>query len=157
MTRIYTPISIPLPMETVFNYVTTPGNWPQWHPSSRGVSGATDHSLEIGEQVTEKFLIGGRRGQVTWTVRDRVFPQRWVIEGTVAGAAGKGTITYTLRADEHGTLFEREFIYTMANPLLSLLGWLVVRRHMETESLQAVQQLKQVLIQQQASATSETP
>ena len=152
MARIYTPIHIPLPIETVFNYVTTPGNWPQWHPSSLGVSGATDHSLEIGEQVTEEFLVAGRRGETTWTVVERVFPQKWAIKATIAG----GIVTYSLRSQEDGTFFEREFVYNMGNPLLVLLDWLILRRRVEAESRKAVQQLKSILLQQHKEVTRET-
>ena len=55
MTRIYTVVHIRQPPERVFEFVITPGHWPTWHPSSLRVSGATDHSLELGEQVTEEF------------------------------------------------------------------------------------------------------
>ncbi len=64
MTRIYTTIRVEEPPERLFEYVTTPGNWPAWHPSSLGVSGATDHSLEPGETVTEEYTVAGRRGRV---------------------------------------------------------------------------------------------
>ena len=64
MTRIYTTAQIHTPADRVFDYVTTPGNWPVWHPSSLGVGGATDHSLEPDEQVTEEFQVAGRRGRV---------------------------------------------------------------------------------------------
>ena len=81
MTRIRKSIRIQTPVEEVFEYVTTPGNWPAWHPSSLGVEGATDHSLEPGEQVTEGYRVAGRRGRVVWTVRERETPRRWVIAG----------------------------------------------------------------------------
>jgi uncharacterized protein YndB with AHSA1/START domain len=109
MTRVYRAIEIDVPAEQVFDYVTTPGNWPDWHPSSLGVSGATDHSLEPGEQVTEEFLVAGRRGRVVWTVREREAPRRWVIEGRVE-AGGGGTITYTETPHAGGTTFERAFV-----------------------------------------------
>jgi membrane-bound lytic murein transglycosylase B len=38
----------------VFDLLTTPKNWPEWHPASISVAGATDHSLAIGEGVTRK-------------------------------------------------------------------------------------------------------
>ena len=66
MTRIPKSIDLPRPVEAVFDFVTTPGNWPQWHPSSRGVSGTTDHSLEVGEQVAEAFRVGWHRRNVVW-------------------------------------------------------------------------------------------
>lgn len=50
MTQIYTTIQIQTPIQRVFDYATTPGNRPDWHPSSLGVSGATDRSLEPGEK-----------------------------------------------------------------------------------------------------------
>ncbi len=144
MTYIYTTIQIQTPIERVFDYVTTPGNWPRWHPSSLGVSGATDHSLEPGEQVTEEFRVAGRRGRVVWTVLEREAPRRWVIEGQVEGGGG-GTITYTLAPHNSGTTFEREFVYDMPNPLLALLDRLLLRRRVEAESAEALRRLKEVL------------
>jgi uncharacterized protein YndB with AHSA1/START domain len=144
MTRIHKEIQINAPIEEVFDYVTTPGNWPEWHPSSLGVSGATDHSLEPGEQVTEEYRVAGRRGRVTWTVREREAPRRWVIEGHVEGGGG-GTITYTLTPRDGGTAFEREFVYAMPNALLALLDRLIFRRRVEAESAEALRRLKSEL------------
>lgn len=144
MTRVYKSVRIHTPIEQVFDYVTTPGNWPEWHPSSLGVSGATDHSLEPGEQVTEKYLVAGRRGSVVWTVRERAAPRRWVIDGQVVGGGG-GTITYTLTPQDGATNFERDFVYAMPNALLALLDRLVLRRRVEAESAEALRRLKGVL------------
>jgi uncharacterized protein YndB with AHSA1/START domain len=144
MTRVYTTIQIDTPIQRVFDYVTTPGNWPEWHPSCLGVSGATDHSLEPGEKVTEEFRVAGRRGRVLWTVREREFPSHWVIDGRAEGGGG-GTITYTLKPHNGDTTFERELVYTMPNLLLALLDRLVLRRRVEAESAEALWRLKQVL------------
>ncbi len=144
MARVYTTIQIDTPIERVFNYVTTPGNWLEWHPSCLGVSGATDHSLEPGEKITEEFRVAGRRGRVLWTVRERVVPSNWVIDGRAEGGGG-GTITYTLTPHNGGTIFEREVVYTMPNLLLALLDRLVLRRRVEAESAEALWRLKQVL------------
>jgi uncharacterized protein YndB with AHSA1/START domain len=144
VTRIHTTIRIDEPVERVFEYATTPGNWPEWHPSSLGVSGARDHSLEPGEQVTEEFLVAGRRGRVMWTVREREAPRRWVIDGEVEGGGG-GTITYTITPSADGTTFERDFVYSMPNRFLALLDGLVLHRRVEAESTEALRQLKQAL------------
>jgi uncharacterized protein YndB with AHSA1/START domain len=144
MTRVYKTTWIRAPIERIFDYVTTPGNWPAWHPSSLGVSGATDHSLEPGERMTEEFRVAGRRGRVIWTVQERVAPHRWVIDGRVKGDGG-GRITYTLTPHEGGTTFEREFVYTMSNPLRAVLDRLVLRRRVEAESAEALRRLKDVL------------
>lgn len=144
MTRILTTTRIQAPAEEVFDYVTTPENWPEWHPSSLGVSGATDHSLEPGEVVTEDYRVAGRRGRVVWTVRERVAPRRWVIEGKT-GEGGGGTITYTLAPEADGSNFEREFVYAMPNALMALLDRLIFRRRIEAESAEALRRLKGVL------------
>ena len=144
MTRIRSEIQLNVPVEEVFDYVTTPGNWPNWHPSSLGVSGATDHPLEPGEKVTEEYLVAGRRGSVVWTVRERIPPRRWVIEGTVAGGGG-GEITYTLTPQDDRTIFERDFVYTMPNALMALLDRLVLRRRVQAESAEALRRLRDVL------------
>ena len=146
MSRVVTRATIARPPEEVFAYVTTPSHWPEWHPSSLGVTGATDHSLVAGEEVTESFLVAGRRGKANWTVRERAEPRRWVIFGQVKGG-GTGTIAYTLAPQDGGTLFEREFTYEMNNPLLALLDRLVLRRRIEAESSEALRRLKERLEQ----------
>ena len=86
MTRIYTTATIACPLAALYDYVTTPAYWPEWHPSSLGVSDGAEHSLLLGERVTERFLVAGRRGSVVWTVTEREEPQRWVIVGAIEGA-----------------------------------------------------------------------
>jgi uncharacterized protein YndB with AHSA1/START domain len=146
MTRIITSATIMRPIEAVYDYVTTPGHWPEWHPSSLGVTGATDHSLQVGEQVTERFLVAGRRGEVVWAVRERDAPRWWVIEGTITSAGGGGgTVSYQLVPLEGVTQFTREFSYPLPNVVYMLLDALVVRRRVTAESAEAIRRLKQRL------------
>jgi uncharacterized protein YndB with AHSA1/START domain len=147
MTIIVTREVIRRPIAEVFDYVTTPAHWLVWHPSSLGLRGATDHSLRIGEEVTEDFKVAGRRGSVTWKVIAREAPERWAIQGIVAGG-GSGTITYTLTVVADGTAFCREFAYAMPSRLTELLDRLFVRRRIEKESVEAVRRLKQALERQ---------
>lgn len=142
MTRIYTAIHIDQSVHELFDFVTTPDNWPQWHPSSLGVTGATDHPLAVGEQVTEEYRVAGRQGKVVWTVVERDAPHRWVIDGKIVGRNTGGTVVYTLHQNGGGTLFQREFTYPTPTPYLAVLDRLLVRRRVQHESEQAVRQLK---------------
>jgi uncharacterized protein YndB with AHSA1/START domain len=151
MTQIITSATIQCPVERVFDYVTTPGHWPDWHPSSLGVSGATDHSLLVGEQVTERFLVAGRRGEVVWTVREREAPRRWIIDGVITtGGGGSGVVSYNLTPRGGATEFIRNFTYPLPNLALALLDALLVRRRIQAESEQATRQLKRWLESSQA-------
>jgi uncharacterized protein YndB with AHSA1/START domain len=144
MTTIITATTIRRPIAEVFDYVTTPAHWLVWHPSSLGLHGATDHSLKVGEEVTEEFRVAGRKGSETWKVVERDAPNRWAIAGIVA-AGGKGTITYTLTATANGTAFRRQFDYAMPNWFAALLDRLFIHRRIEAESALAVSRLKQAL------------
>jgi len=57
MARIYASIQISARVEAVFDYATTPANAPKWHPTSLGVSGEIDHSVEKGERFTEELRV----------------------------------------------------------------------------------------------------
>ena len=141
MTEIVTEAQIEKPIAVVFDFVTTPAYWLEWHPSSVALRGATDPSLHVGEEVVEDFRVAGRRGSVTWKVIAREAPVRWAIAGVVA-AGGSGTITYSLRENGAGTLFRRQFVYAMPNWFAALLDRLFVRRRIEAESAEAVRRLK---------------
>ena len=144
MTRIYNSIQISRPLEQVFDFITTPANWPQWHPASVSVSGNAGYSLLLGEEVTENISVAGRHGQVVWRVRERSAPRRWVIDGN-GKDGGRATITYALSPDGDGTIFERELVYTMSKVWLAVLDWLMIRSRMKTDSTQALRRLKRLL------------
>ena len=140
-TRIVDSIDIERPPAEVFDYVTTPGNWPRWHPASLKVAGAIDHPLAPGEKVIEDFLITRRTGRALWTVVERDRPRRWTIEGHVEGG-GEGTVSYLLRPQNHGTRFVREFVYQRANLFIAALDALYVRGRIAAESTEALRRLK---------------
>ncbi len=142
--RIESEVNISRTPQAVFDFVTTPGNWPKWHPSSLAVSGATDHPLRVGEQATEDYLVAGRHGRAVWTVTERDAPRRWKIEGH-GQEGGRAWIVYTLTEQAGVTRFKREMSYRMPNLLAALLDPLLTRKAIATESAVAVQQLKQVL------------
>ena len=142
MARIYTTATIACSIADLYDYVTTPAHWPEWHPSSLGVSDGADHSLLVGERVTERFLVAGRRGSVVWTVSERDAPHRWVIVGVIEGTNGGGTVSYTLTQRPDGVFFEREFTYPAPNALFALLDAIVLRRRVQAESEMATRQLK---------------
>ena len=143
MAQITTAIEIARPIDEVFEYITTPAHWPAWHTTALGVSGAIDHSLLPGETVAEEVKVAGRRSQAEWTVRDREPPNRWVVEGEVAGG-GKAVITYSLQPTATGTRFERMVDYELP-ALLSMVDGLLVRPRLEGEADESLKRLKEKL------------
>lgn len=148
MTRIFSSTYIACPVEEVYNFVTTPGNWPSWHPSSIAVTGDADHPQGVGEQCTEEFMVAGRQGKAVWTVTEREYPSRWVIRGIIEGRNSGGVVSYTVRPEGNGTHFERTFIYPRPSLLFAILDLLFIRRRVQAESDLALQQLKDLLAKQ---------
>jgi uncharacterized protein YndB with AHSA1/START domain len=151
MTRIRSDATIGRSPDEVFDYVTTPANWPRWHPSSIRVTGDAGHSQDVGERCTEEFVVAGRHGVCEWVVLRRDAPAAWVIE-THPAAGGRATITYELAPSDGGTRFVRTLEYEMPNALLAILDALVIRRRIERESAQAVANLREILEAAPASA-----
>jgi hypothetical protein len=110
------------------------------------VTGATNHPLEVGEQVTEEFLVAGRLGRAVWTVVERDEPRRWVIDGQLVGSRNGGRIIYSLHPHGDGaTLFEREFLYDFKSPLPRLLDRFFLRPRIARESADSVNRLRERL------------
>ena len=143
-THIYNSTVIERTPGDVYNYVTTPANWPRWHPSSLGVSGDINHPLLVGEVVLEDFLVAGYQGKVKWTVVERQAPMRGAISGQIE-EGGKGKVSYRLTQVNGGTRFEREFEYARPNLLFLLSDWVSLRGKVSAESAEALRRLKAVL------------
>lgn len=139
--RVVNRIEIAAPPERVFDYVTTPANWPRWHPASRAVRGITDRTPKVGESVVETFEIAGRRDDATWTTVELDSPHRWVIYSSAPGG-GSARIVYTMSAKNGGTLWERDISYRGSNLLFGLLNVLQIRAVMESDSAKALANVK---------------
>lgn len=132
------------PPETVFTYVTTPANWPRWHPSSLCVHGQVDRSGQIGDRIAEDFRVAGIEGHATWTVTERYALWHWSISG-ITSHGGRGTVTYRLRPTSGVTEFVREFHYGRPNLLLVVLDAAWLNRRIVAESETATGNLKREL------------
>jgi uncharacterized protein YndB with AHSA1/START domain len=134
-------IEIAAPPERVFAYITTPANWPRWHPASRAVRGIVERTPAVGESVIEMFEIAGRGGDATWTTVELDPPRRWVI--TSGAPSGRyAHIVYTLRGKDGGTVWERDLTYRGANLLFGILNVLQIRTVMESDSAKAQANVK---------------
>lgn len=129
------------PPETVFAYVTTPANWPRWHPSSLGVQGQVDRPGQVGDRIGEDFRVAGVEGHAVWTVTVRNAPWRWSISGRT-GHGGHGTVTYRLRQVAGATEFIREFRYRRPNLLFAIVDAVWLNRRVIAESATATGNLK---------------
>jgi Polyketide cyclase / dehydrase and lipid transport len=143
MPKVVSTIRIRRDVADVFDFLTTPKNWPEWQPASISVAGATDHSLAIGEEVTEEFLAAGRRGSTVWRVTAREAPYLWRIESSEPEASA--TITYRLRTEAETTVFERAMQYRFDRAWLIVLDALFFRRRMEGKSREALFRAEQIL------------
>jgi len=145
MTTIRNETTIRRAPNDVYDFVTTPANWPRWHPSSLAVSGDdATHSLELGDRCVEEYVVAGRRGRAEWVCRERVTGRTWTIEGAPEGG-GRGTIRYDVAPADDGTRFVRTLRYEMPNALLALLDALVIRRRVAAESAEALARLRTLL------------
>ena len=143
---IQTEILIEKSRSEVFEFVTTPAYWPLWHPSSLEVTGTKDHSLNVDEQVTEAFLVAGRKGAVVWTVIEKERPDLWAIEGEIEGGKGAGgTITYRLTGEGNDTRFQRTFDYHMPGLFYPVMNRLFFKKRIRQESQKALEVLKKVI------------
>ena len=128
--------------QEVFDYVTTPGRWPEWHPSALLLGPNTDHPLPAGARFHEQVRAGGRSTQLFWHVRVAERPTRWVADAE-AGNGAQLTLSYSMQAVEAGTRFERRLGYELPGAWLRLLNRLLLRRRIERESAESLRQLKQ--------------
>jgi hypothetical protein len=142
MPIIKTAVSIDQSMDRVFEFVTTAANCGTWCPSSW--TGPIDHSLRLGERVTEELSLAGRRARIEWTVRESRPPERWVIVGKTEDG-GKATLSYVLTRGPNGTHLRREFVYDIPILFDQRGAFLSLRNRLQAESAESLRRLKRVI------------
>lgn len=142
-------VQLPRPPADVFALVTNPSRWHEWHPNTRDVDAAADHSLGVGEVVIERIRVGPFLGVVAWKVTAADPGRRWVLYGD-GGRGFESELEYTLHAEGEGTRFRRRV--RLRWPWWFVLGGLATRT-MAKDAVAALANLRQVLARPEGVGT----
>jgi hypothetical protein len=143
-TRITQSVEIACTPRALYDYVTQPWRWHEWHPASRSASAAGD-TLAVGDGFDEIIEIQPLaplpltlRRETHYTVVSADPPSSWQVEGRTRD--GWLRIEYTLQACEAGTRFQRTLSYQVTGVTRLLVP--LMRSRMVTQSLLALERLK---------------
>lgn len=132
-------------LQTLFDYVTQPWNWHEWHPNSLSAIKNTDR-LKAGDQFEEDILLRPldplplkiKRHSV-YDVLESTPYKKWVVEGTMPN--GIIRIIYEFEMiGEQKTYFKRTLIFNTKGSYLLLHP--VLYRYLKKTSKIAVNNLK---------------
>lgn len=124
----------------VYDYVTRPARWKEWHPASQKVKDIEDESLVAGRRFEEEVLSAGRQRHLTWLVEESRPGQRWRASAYMADGSTV-RLTYEMAATATGTQFTRTLEYNLNPRLLRLLNDLFLWKRVKAESEAALANL----------------
>ncbi|ARB30591.1 SRPBCC family protein [Pseudomonas tolaasii] len=109
---------IEAPIEAVYDYVTQPDRWHEWHPTSLSADTGTTGSLPAGTRFTEIIDLLGVRVPMSYRVQVAKPPREF--KTVFTSLAVDGSIHYFLQPHRGGTLFKRVLTYETELQLASL-------------------------------------
>jgi hypothetical protein len=141
MARVVNTVRIDGPVDRVFDLVTTTKYWPQWHPATVGVGGATERPLVLGDVVREQAQLGGHLYEGDWTVVEHTRPARLVL----SAGSERIQISYTFRPAGGATEFERELRFNPKDFARGIADPAAVEPLMYRQSEEGLRKLKQLV------------
>jgi uncharacterized membrane protein len=153
MPEIVTDIVINAPAAAIFDFATTPANWPRFWPITLSVSGDVSRPAVVGARWTEQVKISFWRGEFHWEAAAVTRPTSLTMQGRSQGRgwlgrllpSEPGTIRYTLTEASGRTHFHRVMDYPDPNLVLKILDALVMKRTMTRAIGEALQNLKRIM------------
>ncbi|WP_368670262.1 SRPBCC family protein, partial [Pseudomonas gingeri] len=106
------------PNDDVYDYVTQPDRWHEWHPTSLNADTGTTGSLPCGHRFTETIDLLGVRVPMSYRVQTALRPREFKTAFT--SLAVDGCIQYLLQVQGNGTLFKRILTYETELQLATL-------------------------------------
>ncbi|MDX1570589.1 MAG: SRPBCC family protein [Xanthomonadales bacterium] len=130
--------------KALYEYVSQPWHWHEWHPSSRS-AGSEASKLEVGDTFTEVIelqpfspLPFRMRRQTTYRVLVAEPEESWQVRGETRD--GWLMIQYAFEPIEQGTRFTRTLTYEATGPTALLMPFL--KKRMAEKSRIALANLK---------------
>ncbi|MEK6805981.1 MAG: SRPBCC family protein [Pseudomonadota bacterium] len=140
MTTIQLSQRIPATPQAVYDYVTRPARWKQWHPASLGAQDHADTSLTQGATFEEDIRSAGFTRHLRWIVKDSQPGIRWEAHA-VMDDGSTVQLLYEFAADGTGMRFTRTLNYSVKPLLLRWANDLVMWRKVRRESGKAMANL----------------
>lgn len=109
---------IQAPIEVIYDYVTQPDRWHEWHPTSLSADTGTTGSLPAGTRFTEIIDLLGVRVPMSYRVQIARRPSEF--KTVFTSLAVDGSIHYFLQSHRDGTLFKRVLTYETELQLATL-------------------------------------
>ena len=109
---------IQAPIEVIYDYVTQPDRWHEWHPTSLSADTGTTGSLPAGTRFTEIIDLLGVRVPMSYRVQIARRPSEF--KTVFTSLAVDGSIHYILQPHRDGTLFKRVLTYETELQLATL-------------------------------------
>lgn len=145
--QLYNEIEIHCTAEKLFNYVTQPWRWHEWHPDSKGAR-ADKPVLAAGDHFDEAIAVRPLAPlplTITrhphYVVRESVLHTTWMAEGTFSD--GWLSFRYEIEPRGDSALFKRTMQFEVHGPMRLLVP--LVRMKQERKSLVALAALKRKL------------
>jgi uncharacterized protein YndB with AHSA1/START domain len=101
MTKLERTIEIEASPEAVYDYLTDPTKLGDWVKIQDELVSAPDAPVEVGDEITQRMKVAGKKFEVTWNVEvaDRPSKVRWSGGGPMGS---KATATYDLESNGNG-------------------------------------------------------
>lgn len=129
------------PPEVVYDDLTRPARWCEWHHASLGTEAHAEASMRVGDRFREQIKSVGLRKTLHWRVLEADPPRCWIAAATMDDGSTVH-LRYEFAPVPEGTRYTRTLSYRLRPWSLRLLnatiGWAKVR----IESRQALHCLR---------------
>lgn len=126
--------------QAVYDYVTRPARWKEWHPASLGAQEHAAESLAAGARFEEDILSAGIKRHLRWTVEEAEPGVRWAASA-VMDDGSTVHLLYRFEGRNTGMNFTRTLRYHVKPLHLRIVNALFMWRKVQAESRLALSNL----------------
>ena len=127
---------------TIFQYVTIPNLWHEWHPQSLSVVPELTSSFQQGQTFNEVIQTAMGQDDLVWEVQVNNPNIQWIAKAYNPKKDVHIQLKYDLVSDGESTVFTRTLDYQMPNFIFHVLNMLYFNQYMIDQSWHSLESLK---------------
>lgn len=135
-------ITINKPANVIFEYVTVPNLWHEWHPQSLSVEPERLSSFQEGQVFDEVIQTSFGKDDMSWVVEVNDPDKQWIARAYNHTKGVNIRLRYDLTAQGDKTVFQRTLDYEMPNFILRVANFIYFKQYMINQSWHSLESLK---------------